>query len=120
VTVEPGEPVCIPVSASLVWRVLANLVDNSVRAAGSGGHVVIRIESGLETVLEISDDGPGFGGGPPGWAGIGLSVVRQLLDSAGGRLEVGAAPAGGAQVRLTFGPAHDPGRRGDAASAIGA
>jgi signal transduction histidine kinase len=113
VPVEPGEPVCVAVGASVMWRVLANIVDNSVRGAGPGGHVGIRIESGPETILEVTDDGAGFGSGPPGWAGLGLSVVRQLLDSEGGHLEIGDVTGGGARVRLIFGPERDPLRRDD-------
>lgn len=103
VTVQAGRPAVIRISAALIWRILANLVDNAVRAAGSEGHVDIRIEQELDTVLEITDDGPGLCGGPPGLAGLGLTVVRQLLDSADGRLEVTDVPAGGARVRVTFG-----------------
>ena len=103
VTVAPGGPAVIRIGASLMWRVLANLVDNAVRAAGPGGRVDIRIEQGLDTVLEVTDSGPGFGGSPHGAAGLGLTVVRQLLDSAGGRLDVGEAASGGACVRVTFG-----------------
>ena len=42
---------------------------------------------------------------PAGVAGLGLTVVRQLLDSADGRLEVCEAPDGGTCVRVTFGRA---------------
>jgi signal transduction histidine kinase len=103
VAVEPGRPAVIRIGASLMWRVLANLVDNAVRAAGPGGRVDIRIEQELDTVLEVTDNGPGFGGGgPAGAAGLGLTVVRELLDSADGRLDVSDAPNGGARVRVTF------------------
>jgi signal transduction histidine kinase len=105
VTVAPGEPVVIRIGASLIWRVLANLVDNAVRAAGPRGRVDIRIEQGLDTVLEVTDNGPGFGGRPAGVPGLGLSVVRQLLDSIHGRLDVSDAPGGGARVTVTFGRA---------------
>ncbi len=64
VIVEPGGPAVIRMGASLMWRVLANLVDNAVRAAGPRGRVDIRIEQGLDTVLEVTDNGPGFGGDP--------------------------------------------------------
>ena len=104
VAVEPGEPVYIRIGASLLWRVLANLVDNAVRAAGPGGHVDIRIQPGPATVLEVTDNGPGFESGPAGVAGLGLTVVRQLLDSIDGRLEVCDPADGGARVRVTFGP----------------
>jgi signal transduction histidine kinase len=103
VTVAPGRPAVMHVSASLLWRVLANLVDNAVRAAGPGGRVTIRIDQELETALEVTDNGPGPGAGRPGVAGLGLTVVRQLLDSADGRLDISEAPTGGTCVRVTFG-----------------
>ena len=55
---------------------------------------------GPEAVVEVTDDGPGFGNGPPGTASLGLGVVSSLLESCGGRIEVQAPEAGGARVRL--------------------
>jgi signal transduction histidine kinase len=78
-------------------------VDNAVRAAGPGGRVTIRIDQELQTALEVTDNGPGPGAGRPGVAGLGLTVVRQLLDSADGRLDISEAPTGGTCVRVTFG-----------------
>jgi signal transduction histidine kinase len=109
VVVEPGGPVVMPVSASVLRRVLRNLVDNAVRAAGPGGEVSIRIEQERETVLEIADSGPGLGEGPSGTAGLGLTVVRKLLRAAGGRLDIATGPDGGGQARVIFSP--DPGYR---------
>ena len=103
VTVAPGQPAIVQIRASLMWRVLANLVDNAVRAAGPGGRVDIRIEHELGIVLEITDNGPGFGAGRAGEAGLGLTVVRQLLRTAGGHLDVAETPDGGARVRVTLG-----------------
>jgi signal transduction histidine kinase len=104
VTVEPGGPAVISISTSLLRRVLRNLLDNAVRAAGPGGQVSIRIEQKPETVVEIADTGPGFGRAPSGAAGLGLTVVRELLHAAGGRLDIATEPAGGARVRVTFSP----------------
>ncbi len=103
VTVEPGRPVLIRMGSTQLWRILVNLVDNAVRAAGPGGRVMIRIEQERDTVIEVTDNGRGFGGGPAGAAGLGLTVVRQLLDAAGGRLEVTDAPGRGTCMRVIVG-----------------
>lgn len=104
VAVEPGGPAVIEVGPTLMWRVLANLVDNAVMAAGPGGRVDIKIEQELDTVVEVVDSGPGFGcRGPDSTPGTGLTVVRQLLDDARGRLEITDRPGGGARVRAIFG-----------------
>ncbi len=104
VTVEPGGPAVIRIGSTQLWRVLVNLVDNAVRAAGPGGRVTVRIEQDLDTIVEVIDDGPGFGAGPAGAGGLGLAVVRQLLAAVGGRLEVTRAPAQGTCMRVIFGP----------------
>jgi signal transduction histidine kinase len=111
VIVAPGGPAVMHISASVMWRVLANLVDNAVRAAGPAGRVTIRIEQELDTALEVTDNGPGPGAGQPGVAGLGLTVVRQLLDSADGHLDICEAPAGGTCVRVTFGSVQNSGGR---------
>lgn len=104
VIVEPGSPAVIRIGPSVLWRVLANLVDNAVRAAGPGGQVTIRIEQEPDTIVEVADTGPGFGLGQSGAAGLGLTVARQLLDAAGGRLDVENDSGGGARIRVSFGP----------------
>jgi signal transduction histidine kinase len=104
VTVESGGPAVIRIGSTQLWRVLVNLVGNAVRAAGPGGRVTIRIEQELDTVVEVIDDGPGFGSGPAGAGGLGLAVVRQLLAAVGGHLEVTPAPIRGTCMRVTFGP----------------
>jgi signal transduction histidine kinase len=54
------------------------------------------------TVVEVTDDGPGFGSAPRGQASLGLDVVTALLVSSGGTLEVVSPPAGGTTVRMTI------------------
>ncbi len=111
VTVEPGVPAVISINPVTLRRVLRNLIDNAVRAAGPGGLVWIRIEHEPETAIEITDTGPGFGRGPSGAAGLGLTVARKLLDTAGGKLDIGTGPGGGARVRVTFGGDREDGDR---------
>ena len=77
ITLLPGSPAYVQVNPMQVWRVLWNLIDNAARAAGPDGHVEIAIRRGDGTVIEVTDDGPGYGlsyswrgwprplGGPP-------------------------------------------------------
>jgi signal transduction histidine kinase len=53
-----------------------------------------------QAAVDVIDDGPGFGQGPPGAASLGLGVVTSLLESCGGTLEVRAPGSGGAHVRI--------------------
>jgi signal transduction histidine kinase len=100
---RPGQP-------RSLWRVLTNLVDNAVRAAGPDGQVEISIGlAGPEAAdglvlaaVDVADNGPGFGNGPHGTSGLGMSVVRQLLAEADGRLEIAGRPGGGTRVRVVI------------------
>lgn len=100
--VRPGAEANLVISPTLLWRVLSNVVGNAARAAGPGGHVELRVRRRNATIIEVIDDGPGFGNGPPGRAALGLTVVTALLASCGGWLEVRDGPTGGARVGLVF------------------
>ncbi len=100
----PGQPVVVRISPAAAWRVLSNLVDNAARSAGSDGHVQISVRHEVDTVIDVLDDGPGIGQAPSGMAGLGLSVVQQLVDAAGGQLEVSDRPGGGTRARVVFCP----------------
>lgn len=96
----PGQQTSAFVNPLLLWRVLSNVVDNAARAAGRGGSVTLSVHQYIKTVIEITDDGPGFTAGPPGTASLGLEVVTSLLESFGGSMAVEPAPGGGTTVRV--------------------
>jgi signal transduction histidine kinase len=102
-------------SPALLWRVLSNVVDNAARAVGRDGRVTVSIDQPDDTVIEVADDGPGFGSGPPGKASLGLDIITSLLESCGGKLEVRSPSAGGALVRIVL-----PSRMAKALAAAGA
>ena len=56
--------------------------------------------AGDRAAVDVIDNGPGFGQGPPGVAALGLGVVTTLLESCGGELEIRAPESGGAHVRV--------------------
>ncbi|HWA88332.1 MAG TPA: ATP-binding protein [Opitutus sp.] len=127
--VAEAKPVALTVAAETAAPVLAdptrlrqaiaNLVDNAVKYTPTGGRVAVRaaIEA-RQAVLTVSDTGPGV---PPEdqprvWdrlyrgdssrsqrgLGLGLSLVRAIVEAHGGRVALSAAPGGGAvfEIRL--------------------
>jgi signal transduction histidine kinase len=104
VTLLPGADLTATINPLLLWRVLSNLVDNAARAAGRGGRVTLaaRLDGAPHggPVVDVTDDGPGFGAGPPGTASLGLGVVRSLLEACGGSLTVRSPRGGGTTVRI--------------------
>ncbi|MBL8921540.1 MAG: histidine kinase [Myxococcaceae bacterium] len=101
-------------------QVLLNLVDNALHAAGPGGTVQVTVTRvGPQIELSIEDSGPGIDpaikgrlfeplvSARPRGIGLGLALVKRIVDRHGGVVEVGRSAAlGGAQfvVRLPEAP----------------
>jgi signal transduction histidine kinase len=109
-------------------RVLDNLIGNAIKFTPSGGQITLRVyPSGGGAVLEVSDTGIGI---PPqeqariferfyqvdgsakrryGGVGLGLALVKEIIEACGGRVWVESTPGEG----TTFGiwlPVEDPAR----------
>jgi two-component system NarL family sensor kinase len=88
-------------SVALVWRVAQEAVRNAVRHASPTAIEVSVARDDGSVVLEVHDDGVGFD--PTSTNGrdrLGLRGLADLIDDAGGRLEVWAEPGSGTRVRL--------------------
>ncbi len=110
----------LPVDRTKFERALGNLLVNAARYAEQEVEVRSRVQ-GDELVIEVVDDGPGvapdqreriflpFVRDPERstGTGLGLTIVRRVLDQAGGRVEVSEAPNGGARF-TTFWPRSTP------------
>jgi signal transduction histidine kinase len=112
-----------PVSAdpTLVEQAMRNLLSNAKRHAGPGVRVRITALPGPEeVVLSVADDGPGLSASDrerifdlfwradpaKGGVGVGLHVVRRLMESMGGSVTLGEGP--GAVFRLAFAVHREP------------
>jgi signal transduction histidine kinase len=95
-------------------QVLANLLENAVRHGG--GRVTIVVEPhGDGAAVTVMDDGDGipealhdrvftrfWRSGRRGGTGLGLYIVRGLVEAHGGHIEIGQAPTGGAMFRFVL------------------
>jgi signal transduction histidine kinase len=90
-----------------LWRAVRNILDNACRIAGDHVDVSVLIEDAW-TVIQVDDDGPGFGSGPGGLASLGLGIVHDLVSGYGGGLEIRRCELGGARVRILLPSAARP------------
>ena len=111
---EPDVPIVILGNALVVNIAISNLIENALNYSPPGRSVRIRVTP--EASVEVCDSGPGippqlrekvfqrFWRGESGTegAGLGLSIVRRIMDALKGTVFVTAAPEGGAQFTLQF------------------
>ncbi len=90
----------VPTSRAQLHRVVSNVLANAVRAAGPAGSVRVssRVADG-RAVVDIDDDGPGWGQIPAGH-GLGLAYVHDVLDAVGGSVSACRSTSGRTRVRL--------------------
>ncbi|MBK7891823.1 MAG: sensor histidine kinase KdpD [Bdellovibrionales bacterium] len=118
------EPVLVRIDEKLMEHAISNLIANSINYAPRGTTVVI--ETGIEksadqtstqnfATLSISDQGPGITaehrerifekfyrvpGSPPGGTGLGLALVRQILEEHGGTIDLDPDYSTGARFKI--------------------
>lgn len=132
VTLVDAVPADVPpvrADAASLRRMITHLLSNAVKVSLAGSQVTLTAERGAAggLVVVVSDDGPGMNDEqirlavPPftqndevrsrrlSGAGVGLPLVKTLVELHGGRLVLESAPGAGTRARLEFPPADAPG-----------
>jgi heavy metal sensor kinase len=104
---------------SFLFRLIFNLAENAIKYTPKGGRIEISLErQNGSAVLQVKDNGPGitpdaqehifdrfFRGDPAregSGTGLGLALVRSIVDLHQGQIRVSSAPAKGSCFRVTL------------------
>ncbi len=118
--IPPELPLAL-VDPAFAKEIVANLLSNALKFSPTGSRVTLRLESaGKEVILSVEDQGPGlteedkrrlFGRfarltaqptAGEASVGLGLSIVKHMVESCGGRIWVDSAEGHGAAFRVAF------------------
>jgi signal transduction histidine kinase len=117
IEIEDVPAVRVSIDTDRLTLVLVNLIDNAVKHGLPGGGVFVGVDLPNERFARITvdDDGPGIATADrervfvlgeraatsANGSGIGLALVRLMLERGGGRVDLGESPLGGARFVLT-------------------
>ncbi len=111
---ERAKPVFVLGDRRAIESVVANLIDNALRAEPPGGAVLVRVRD--DALLEVIDHGEGVQPEDretifePFWrksdtapgTGLGLAIARDLMTKLSGRIWVEDTPGGGATFKISL------------------
>ena len=114
-TLECEDELLVDADPDKLSQIVLNVLDNAVKAVAAGGRVALRASArGREVVVAVEDDGVGiapadlpfiferFYRGSQGGLGVGLAIVKELLEAHGGSIEVQSAPGQGSVFTMHF------------------
>jgi signal transduction histidine kinase len=118
VHITPLPPTPVAIDGDRLTLVLINLIHNAIKHGRCGGRVEVaaELDSPRTVTIAVDDDGPGIpphererifalgerGSTQAGGSGIGLALVRLILERAGGRVDIRQSPLGGVRFAVTI------------------
>jgi signal transduction histidine kinase len=98
--IEKGEPRRLSAEVDVTaYRIVQESLTNSARHSAAG-RATVRLSYGESDLLvEVDDDGPGFGAGRSNGTGKGITGMTERAQALGGTVQVGPRPGGGFSVR---------------------
>ena len=122
----PAAPVMIDADPDAIRQALLNLIDNAIKYSAGRKHIGVRLAPAAAGGAEISVSDRGIGISPedrqrifeafyrapeavrqdPSGVGLGLKIVKHIMDAHGGEIAIAGAPGRGTTITLKF-----PGRR---------
>ena len=118
---SPTLAATVALDADRLTLAFINLIDNAIKHGRRGGCIAIGadVSDAASACVTIDDDGPGIapvereriftlgarGETMAAGSGIGLALVRLMVERAGGRFDIADSPLGGARFRV-FLPRH--------------
>ncbi|HEX6203293.1 MAG TPA: ATP-binding protein [Thermoanaerobaculia bacterium] len=112
----------VPADKNQLEQALVNVVRNALEAIGEDGRLDLTLAAdGPATVVVVADSGPGiapevrdrlfvpFSSTKPNGRGLGLTLIREVLDSHGAEYSLDDRPEGGAAFRIAL-PVAPPAR----------
>ena len=125
--VDAGAPVLVHADQDRIQQVLGNLIENAIRYAAGGERIDVTVlQRGDKAILDISDYGPGLPetlrerifdpffrfddsrSRETGGSGLGLSVVKSIIEQHGGTIDAGHRQGGGACFTISLPLATEP------------
>lgn len=114
-------PVPVQADEATLRLALVNLLDNAIKYTPAAGTIAVKLRiRDAETLIEVTDNGPGIPvehagrifdrfyrvdqsrTGQAGGAGLGLAIAKWAVEANGGRIELENREAGGSTFRLVL------------------